>query len=84
MPRYRQNFRDNPKLGDGNRSIQALTYARLYDFRDNPKLGDGNFCCSNVNSMIIAYFRNSPKLGDGNKQAMLYTFTSTISEITPI
>ena len=37
-----QNFRDNPKLGDGNYLIWLLLRFLVPDFRDNPKLGDGN------------------------------------------
>ena len=35
------DFRDSPKLGDGNISALLLADYLLY-FRDNPKLGDGN------------------------------------------
>ena len=36
-------FRDNPKLGDGNKDEVVDSTVIAY-FRDNPKLGDGNFC----------------------------------------
>ena len=37
-----ENFRDNPKLGDGNIAVLPSSAITLTDFRDNPKLGDGN------------------------------------------
>ena len=36
------DFRDNPKLGDGNPLIIEETPPATAHFRDNPKLGDGN------------------------------------------
>ena len=36
------NFRDNPKLGDGNKLIMLVIVKLALNFRDNPKLGDGN------------------------------------------
>ena len=35
------DFRDNPKLGDGNKNFCCVLIP-IRDFRDNPKLGDGN------------------------------------------
>ena len=59
------DFRDNPKLGDGNR----LTYLRnlsIINFRDNPKLGDGITTVTlRASSSFFANFRDNPKLGDG-------------------
>ena len=36
------NFRDNPKLGDGNLIFVYYKPEKTNNFRDNPKLGDGN------------------------------------------
>ena len=37
-----KDFRDNPKLGDGNPNPSSNEPSDS-NFRDNPKLGDGNF-----------------------------------------
>ena len=76
------DFRDNPKLGDGN--IAMLCKAvDCFDFRDNPKLGDGN--PTTEHSIHVSYhFRDNPKLGDGNAVGVISAFKVTrISEITP-
>ena len=36
------DFRDNPKLGDGNYIVGHNIINYDIHFRDNPKLGDGN------------------------------------------
>ena len=38
------DFRNNPKLGDGNLRVMFTLINASVDFRDNPKLGDGNLC----------------------------------------
>ena len=74
------NFRDNPKLGDGNYLPYHLYRIRHY-FRDNPKLGDGNEIALQLHSLLN--FRDNPKLGDGNSMGCLYSEFINISEITP-
>ena len=54
----RQNFRDNPKLGDGNsgNSFTTITVGNL-NFRDNPKLGDGNMVLNILQLVLIQFQR---------------------------
>ena len=74
------NFRDNPKLGDGNLMTPRDSVGGQTNFRDNPKLGDGNPSSKYSTSPALFNFRDNPKLGDGNVKAVtvavlrIYTF----------
>ena len=78
------NFRDNPKLGDGNIHKNRIITTKYKHFRDNPKLGDGNL----YNGLFVKHFSILEITPNQGTETILYSnyneyVLMTILEITP-